>query len=145
MRCEPPFLAAFRQLVTPTWAWATEVPMPIPGDLRAWDAVLTRPVCRIGVDAESRIHDAQALDRRVMLKLRDSGVDRAIIVVPATRTNRGMLREFGSALRSNFPIGTSTALRALRQGSDPGGNAIVVVDVTRHRVADPSDVPASLA
>ena len=112
-------LAAFRQLVTPTWGWATEVPMPIPGDLRAWDAVLARPVCRIGVDAESRIHDAQALDRRVMLKLRDSGVDRAIIVVPATRTNRSMLREFGSALRSNFPIGTSAALRALRKAVIP--------------------------
>ena len=33
-------LERFASLVVPPWSWATEVPMPIPGDLRAWDGVL---------------------------------------------------------------------------------------------------------
>jgi Helix-turn-helix domain len=122
-------LAAFRAIVAPTWGWASEVPMPIPGDLRAWDAVLSRPACRIGVDAETRLNDAQAVDRRVMLKLRDSGVDRAIILVAGTRTNRSVLREFGPAVRTNFPVASAPALKALIAGADPGGNAIVILDL----------------
>ena len=124
-------LAEFRGLVVPPWTWAGEVPMPIAGDLRAWDGVLSRVRFRVGVDAESRLRDAQAVDRRVMLKQRDSGVDRAVILVPGTRTNRAVLREFGHAPRSNFPIPSAVALQALRAGEDPGGNAIIVLDRRR--------------
>jgi len=105
--------------------------MPIPGDLRAWDCVLSRDGFRIGVDAESRLRDAQAVERRVILMQRDSGVDRAVILVPATRTNRTVLHEFGQALRSNFPVASAVALRALRTGEDPGGNAVIVLDRRR--------------
>ena len=62
--------------------------MPIDGDLRAWDAALFGSSLRIGVDAETRLRDVQAVDRRVMLKLRDSGFDRAVLLVAATRSNR---------------------------------------------------------
>lgn len=124
-------LAALRNLVTPHWSWATEVPMPIPGDLRAWDAVLSRPRCRIGVDAESRVRDAQAVDRRVMLKWRDSGLDRAMILVPDTRSNRTVLREAGPLLEGNYPVPSAVALAALQAGEDPGGNAIIVLPAGR--------------
>ena len=119
-------LERFASLVVPPWSWATEVPMPIPGDLRAWDGVL-RGVCKIGVDAETRIRDLQAVDRRVMLKLRDSELDRALIVVPDTRSNRAMLASTAPSLESNYPIPGRVALQALRDGRDPGGNAIIVV------------------
>ena len=121
-------LAEFRGLVVPPWGWASEVPMPIAGDLRAWDCVLSRAVFRVGVDAESRLRDAQAVDRRVMLKQRDSGVDRAVILIRGTRSNRAALHEFGHALRANFPIPSAVALQALREGKDPGGNAIIILN-----------------
>ena len=144
-RAQLELLAAFRQLVGPHWAWATEVPIPIPGDLRAWDVGLTASGCRIGVDAETRIHDAQAVDRRVMLKLRDSGLDRAIILVAATRTNRDVLRQLNGAIAANFPIPSRAALAALRAGRDPGGNAIVMLDTRpSRRNARPGDRPSSL-
>ncbi len=62
-----------------------------------------------------------------MLKLRDSGFDRAIILVAATRANRLALRDFGTTLRANYPIPSAVALRALAAGDDPGGNSFVVL------------------
>ncbi|MEX2183293.1 MAG: helix-turn-helix transcriptional regulator [Chloroflexota bacterium] len=120
-------LTQFHSLIAPTWAWRTEVGMPIPGDLRAWDVVIRDLACTIGVDAETRLRDLQALDRRVMLKQRDSGVHRAIILVPSTRTNRDALRSAGPDALANYPIPSPVALRALRDGRDPGGNAVIVL------------------
>ena len=121
--------------VRPMWrSWATELPMPLPGDLRAWDAVLRGP-CTIGIDAETRIRDFQAVDRRVMLKLRDSGIDRAVILLPDTRSTRALLRELGESVQANYPIPSATALRALTQGRDPGGNAIIVLPAALRRRA----------
>ena len=125
-RAQTTMLARFRSLVAPHWRWNTEVPIPLPGDLRAWDAVL-RGSCTIGVDAETRIRDIQAVDRRVMLKLRDSGLDRAIILLPSTRANRAALQAASQTLLGNYPVSSRVALAALKAGRDPGGNAIVVL------------------
>jgi transcriptional regulator with XRE-family HTH domain len=119
-------LERFVSLVVPPWSWASEVPIPIPGDLRAWDGVLRGP-CRIGVDVETRIRDVQAVDRRVMLKLRDSHLDRALIVLPDTRSNRAMLASTAESLKPNYPIPSRAAIEALLDARDPGGNAIIVV------------------
>jgi hypothetical protein len=62
-----------------------------------------------------------------MLKLRDSGFDRAIILVAATRANRLAIREVGSGLRANYPVSSRAALLALAAGVDPGGNALIVL------------------
>lgn len=120
-------VAHFKSLVLPRWDWRTEVPIPLPGDPRAWDLILRGPAVTIGVEAESRLRVIQALDRRVVLKLRDSGLDRVVILVAATRTNRTILREVGGSVRSNYPIPSRQALDALMGGRDPGGNAIVVL------------------
>jgi len=120
-------IARLRSLVMPRWEWRTEVPIPLHGDPRAWDVVLRGPSVTIGVEAESRLRDIQALDRRVMLKLRDSGLDRAVIVVAATRTNRTSLRALSDSVRSNYPIPSRQALEALVNGRDPGGNAIFLL------------------
>ena len=118
-------LARFRDRVADAFTWRTEVPMPIEGDLRAWDVGLLLPNLRIGVDAETRLRDVQAVDRRIVLKLRDSQFDRAILLVAGTKANRRALHEGGTALAGNFPIGTRTAMAALAEGRDPGGNCLV--------------------
>ena len=120
-------IARLKPLVEAHWNWRTEVPIPLDGDPRAWDVVLGGPAASIGVEAESRLRDIQALDRRVMLKLRDSKLDRAVILVAGTRTNRTLLREVGELIRANYPIASHAALEALRNGRDPGGNAIIVL------------------
>jgi transcriptional regulator with XRE-family HTH domain len=125
-RAQLEIVQRFVSMVVPPWRWNSEVPIPVRGDLRAWDGVL-RGVCSIGVDAESRIHDLQAVDRRVMLKLRDSDVDRAVILVPATRSNRAALRLVATNVADNYPITSHRALEALRAGQDPGGNSIIIL------------------
>jgi transcriptional regulator with XRE-family HTH domain len=120
-------LERLRVRVANSFTWRTEVAMPIPGDLRAWDAALMGRALRIGVDAETRLRDIQAVDRRVMLKLRDSAFDRAILLVAATRNNRLAMREAGASLRENYPVPARIALKALSAGHDPGGNSLIML------------------
>lgn len=71
--------------------WRTEVPFPAPGDQRAWDALVrgVDPVSgdpwRVGVEAETRPNDLQALDRRLARKERVGGVDWMVLLLLASR------------------------------------------------------------
>ena len=121
-------LAQFRALLHPSWRWATEVPLPIPGDARGWDALIARPDCRYGVEAETAPHDGQALARRVQLKERDGQVDGVILLLPRTRYTREFVAAAATTLGSAFPIPGGRALELLAAGVDPGGNAIVMLD-----------------
>lgn len=107
--------------------WRTEVPLPIPGDLRAWDATAIYPSFRAGVEAETRIRDVQALERRLALKERDGGMDRLILLVLDSRSNRDALRLHQDQLAARFQVSGVRALELLRAGVDPGGNAIIVL------------------
>jgi transcriptional regulator with XRE-family HTH domain len=120
-------IGRLRSLVPQEVGWRTEVPVAGALDLRAWDVVIRLPRCSVGVDAETRLRDIQAVDRRVMLKRRDSDVTRVVLLVADTRGNRAALREAGAAATSNFPIPGSRALAAIRRGDDPGGDAIVLL------------------
>lgn len=120
-------LDRLRTRVSGSLSWRSEVPIPIEGDLRAWDAALVGPRLTIGIDAETRVRDLQAVDRRVMLKLRDSGFDRAVLLVASTRSNRAALHQAGLSLQANYPIGTRAAVIALAAGQDPGGNCLIVL------------------
>ena len=104
----------------------TEVLVGSYGDLRAWDLVLDfdRPVA---VDAETRLYDVQAVQRRCEAKLRDSDIDRMVLLVAATKHNRRVLREHRAALVSTFPLDTAETMAALRQGEAAAGNGIVVL------------------
>ena len=117
----------FRGRISPVFTWRTEMPIPIEGDLRAWDVALTAGRLSIGVDAETRLRDVQAVDRRIMLKLRDSGFARAVLLVAATRANRLTLRAVGGSLMANYPVPSAVALRSLATGRDPGGNSIILL------------------
>jgi hypothetical protein len=120
-------LARFRARLPANAAWQTEVPMPIPGDLRALDGRLLCQAARIGIEAESRIGDIQAIDRRAQLKKRDAGLDRLILLVADTRSNAAVLDRHREALRSSYPLDTRETMAALARGEVPRGDAIVVL------------------
>jgi hypothetical protein len=82
---------------------------------------------RIGVEAETRPRDAQALQRRLALKRRDGGVDHVLLALAATRGNRAFLREAGRAFAPDFPVTGRDAIAALAAGRDPGGSTIVLL------------------
>lgn len=110
-----------------SFQWRTEVPLPNPGDLRAWDATAVCPTCRVGVEAETRLRDIQALDRRLALKERDGGMDRVVLLVLDSRSNRDVLRTHGHILAVRFPVEGARAMELLGAGVDPGGNALVLL------------------
>lgn len=110
-----------------TFRWRTEVPFPIPGDLRAWDATACTSAIRIGIEGETRLRDAQALDRKMALKERDGGMDRIVLLVADSRHNRETIRAYGDLFHSRFPIPGSRALELLTAGVDPGGNALILL------------------
>ena len=107
--------------------WRTEVPLPISGDRRAWDATIAGMGWVIGVEAETRIRDAQAVARRTNLKQRDGELDHVILLVAATRSNRHALAAAAGELGTAFPVSQRECLRALREGRNPGGSAIIVL------------------
>lgn len=119
--------ARLRARISPAWRVELEVPVAIPGDLRAADVILSAPGCRILVEIITRLADFQAQVRAARLKHRDLRTDRLIVVVAATTTNRRVLREIGPAANEAFPLATRPALEALAAGRDPGADAIVLL------------------
>ncbi len=120
-------LARFRSTLPPETAWQSEVPLPIPGDRRAWDAVIGLGGRRAGCEGETRLGDIQALDRRIALKARDGGLDPVILVVADTANNRSILRIHREDLRPTFPLDGRHVLAAFADGRLPARNAIIVV------------------
>lgn len=120
-------LERLRVHLHPSFRWATEVPLPIPGDLRAWDATASNPAVRIGVEGETRLRDLQAVERRIALKERDGGMDRVILLVADTRHDREVVRAHADGLATRFPVPGKRALELLRAGVDPGGNALILL------------------
>ena len=120
-------LRRFRSRAGPTWRWSFEVIVPIARDQRAADAVMQIGDVRIMVEAFTRLADAQAQLRAVLLKTRDLGIGRVIIVVAATNTNRRALAEAADLLVADFPLGTRAVLAALKAGRGPGANGVVVI------------------
>lgn len=118
-------LATLRRRAHPAWQWDTEVPIPLPGDLRAGDARAAIPRCAILCELWTRLADWQAQSRSALLKQRDLGADRLIVVLKATRANRDALRHAGPQASASFPLESREVLRALAEGRDPGANGIV--------------------
>jgi transcriptional regulator with XRE-family HTH domain len=105
----------------------TEVPLPIDGDRRAWDAVIYGAGEPIGVEAETRVRDTQALMRRIALKRRDAGIECVLLVVSASRGNRQLVREMDAVLAASFPVSSRVVLAALGAGRRPPGSGVLVL------------------
>lgn len=118
-------LAKLREHVSDALRWATEVPLRRPGDQRAWDALVLGVAFSIGVECETRLHDVQALMRRLALKKRDGEVTRVVLVLADTRWNRSVFNAHPAEFAGDWTVSSQAALEALRAGRDPGGDAIV--------------------
>lgn len=119
-------LERFDARLPPIWRRTRESVMPIRGDLRAWDERLDGPAS-IGVEAETRPNDLQAVERSMSAKKRDSGVQRMAMLVSATDRNLALVRANLPALRQTYPLDTRTFMAAIRDGRDPGADAIVLL------------------
>lgn len=120
-------LARLRGRVHPSLGWHAEVPVTGPPDLRAWDVVLSGQTWRRPVEAESRLGDFQALERRITLKQRDGHMEHVILLVAKTRHNRTALRSLGAAVLSQFPFPGERALELLAAGFAPEASTIVLL------------------
>lgn len=120
-------LARLRQLLPASFTWQTEVPLQIPGDRRAWDAVIRGRGWRVPVDAESRLRDIQAFSRRTALKKRDDRCEVVILLVADTRHNRRVLRLAAPDLAAEFPVPGRAALASLLNAEQPQGSEIVLL------------------
>jgi transcriptional regulator with XRE-family HTH domain len=120
-------LRRFRDELPAGTPWRTEVPLPIAGDQRAWDAQCILAGVPVAIEAEMRLFDLQALDRRIALKRRDGDVAVVVLLVADTHGNRRHLAEHREALRPNFPLDTRAVLAALRLGHPPSASGIVVL------------------
>ena len=100
-----------------------------PGDQRAWDVLLIIGAVRVGVIAETRIRDLQALLRREHLKQAeaDGRVDHLLLLVSNTRHNRAALAEAGEALTATFPLTPRAVLTSLARGEAPPASGVVIL------------------
>lgn len=117
----------FRLGVAQSIAFRTEVPLPIPGDLRAWDVLLAGAGWRHAYEAETRPTDRQALERRLELKARDGEVDGVSLLLIDSRHNREFVRANRQALLARFPVPGPRALQALAAGFDPGRGSVILL------------------
>lgn len=120
-------LGRFRARMSPSLPWRTEVPLPIPGDLRALDGQSWLGGDMLAVEAETKLHDLQGLERRVLLKQRDSRARCLVLLVADSVQNRATLAVHREALRGSFPLDTREVLGALGRGEMPPENGIVVL------------------
>jgi transcriptional regulator with XRE-family HTH domain len=118
-------LARLRRQLPPGLRWQTEVPMPVSGDRRAWDAVIRGNGWWVAVEAETRLHDLQALQRRIALKRRDAGDPCVILLVNDTRPNRAALIMMRESLRTEFPLDARDVLAAVRARRAPTAGGVV--------------------
>src|SRR4029079_851967 len=127
-RAQLALLERLRVRLHPTLRWRTEVPLPIENDLRAWDAQIRgrepRP-WRARVEAETRVADGQALERKLALKLRDDPDGHLILLVSDTRSNRLALNALGPGLGAMLPLETRPILSALGDGREPPASGIL--------------------
>jgi transcriptional regulator with XRE-family HTH domain len=120
------YIARFVERVGRGWRVRLDVPIALPGDLRAVD-VLLEGACVIAVEVVTRLLDLQAVLRAAQLKQRDIGAARLIIVVAGTHANRRALAEARPTLIATFDLDTQRTLAELAAGRDPGRDAIVVL------------------
>ena len=120
--------ADFKGVLGPGLSFRVEVPLPIEGDLRAWDGLVSGADGLAFTECEMRLGDMQELARRLALKLRDdprSGL--LILVVRSTRHNRQVLAGHRENLRPLLPLDGAAVIRRLRAGRLPPASGLLVI------------------
>jgi hypothetical protein len=79
------------------------------------------------VEAETRITDGQALERKLALKVRDDPEGHLVLLVADTRTNRRALLGLRAGLRTMLPGSAREVLTALGAGREPPASAILMM------------------
>jgi len=121
------YVAAFVARVGRLWRVMLEAPIPIQGDLRALDILLTSERARIAVEVITRLADLQAQVRAAQLKARDIGATRMVLVIAGTHANRRALASARPTLVPAFDLDSRRLLADLAAGRDPGRDGIVVL------------------
>jgi transcriptional regulator with XRE-family HTH domain len=118
----------FEARLRPPLRLRREVAVPIAGDLRAWDGMVEGDARPFFSEFETHLHDVQAIERRIGLKLRDDPRG-FIVVLVVTRShhNRRVLARHREALRSRFPLDGGAVLRAIGEGRSPAASGIVML------------------
>jgi hypothetical protein len=104
-----------------------EVPLPIRGDLRVWDAIVEGGGAFF-VEGETRVGDAQLLERRIRLKQRDDPrASTIVLVLGRSAYHRAFLERHREILRDLLPLDGPPILCAVRQERRPAASGIVVI------------------
>lgn len=120
-------LARFQARLSSTIRLRTEVPLHGDRELRAWDGELAlgHETCKL--EAETVLHDLQALDRRIARKMADDHVTRVVLLAADTRRNRRVLREFRSLIDERYPLTTREIMTGLARGNLPRASGCAVM------------------
>ena len=121
-------LTRFEAILQPPLRLAREVTLPLVGDRRAWDGRILGGERPASIEAEARLHDMQAIARRIGLKVRDDpGAGVVILVVGRSRHNHRILAGHRETLRQEFPLDGAAIARELRAGRIPMASGIIVL------------------
>jgi transcriptional regulator with XRE-family HTH domain len=116
-------------------AWRTEVPLPIAGDRRAWDAVAIADDGWTAIEAISRLGAVDATLRTTNQKQRDDPrIARVVLLVADTPRNRSALRLAHATIRAEFPLDTRAVIGALESGRCPPLSGIVLMRIPPDKV-----------
>jgi transcriptional regulator with XRE-family HTH domain len=122
-------LAGVLSNASPPLKARTEVPLPALPDhqeLRSWDAIIDGRGERTAIELEMRIHDAQAVERRVALKRRDDPTRHFLLLIADTRHNRRVLAELPGLFADLARLPRAVTIRALQAGRHPGTGLVYV-------------------
>ncbi len=119
-------LRRFRKLMSPSIQVTSEVPL-LRASLRSWDLMLRTAGRLIGVEAETRVRDAQELVRRIRIRERDGGADWILLVLSDSRHNRQVVTELRQMLGPVYATSSRRILAALRSGQPFPGSGVVLV------------------
>jgi transcriptional regulator with XRE-family HTH domain len=127
-RAQLSLLARFEAVLGAPLRMRREAPLPVQGDLRAWDAMVEGDGRPFFVEGETRLSDTQAVARRIALKQRDDPRAGTIILV-LTRSDHHLrfLAQHREDMRRLLPLDGPAILRALRAGRRPTGSGIVLL------------------
>ena len=121
-------IEAFRARLHASVGWRTEVPLPIQGDRRAWDAVAIADDGWTAIEAISRLGVVDATLRAANQKQRDDPrIARTVLVIADTPRNRLALRLAHATVRADYPLDTRAVCAALAAGKAPAASGVVLL------------------